>query len=214
MYNMLLISMEQTKVVSVGLDNWGVAFRALGRAILFFLVSMVMVFVVTLPALGILSLIGVQRQFYVTAFVGYVVFNFAVTLKNWNMVAEAIKDVRGHVALLVLASVLVLNILFIVYPLIGWVLVRWISVNIVVWVPLFLMWWEVSRISGENRVLQHFTVTWLLVVIIKGMSAVSRVLHGSTSNEEEGSADRGRIGITSSVPAVAIVMLLIALFRK
>lgn len=166
--------------MSVNSNRWGTAFRALGEAILFFLWSALMVFLASLPALGVLYLLGVPTQFYITAFVGYVGFNFSVTLKNLSKVKEIIRDPKVSRKALVLVSVLVANVLLVVYPVIGWFLTRWMG-EAAVWVPFFLLWWEISVISGENRVLHRFTVTWVLAMFI---NLIMRVFHVSPKRVE------------------------------
>ncbi|WP_297092007.1 hypothetical protein [Thermococcus sp.] len=195
------MSMEQTKVVSKDLDNWGVAFGTLGKVILYFLWSTILTFIVTLPALGVLYLVGVPREFYVTAFVGYVVFNFSVTLKKLWEIKKAIEESGASVRVLFLVAFLVLNVIFVVYPVISWFVTRWVGLEIAVWMPFFLMWWEVSVISGKNEVLKYFTVTWLLVLVLK---AVDKVLRVSAKAEMR----------TAMSPVAVIITILVAFIRK
>lgn len=195
------MGMERTEVVSADLDKWGVAFRTLGKVILYFLWNMILTFIVTLPAFGVLYLIGVPQEFYVTAFVGYVVFNFSVTLKKLWEIKKAVEESGAPVKMMFLVAFLVLNVLFVVYPVISWFVTRWVSLEIAVWMPFFLMWWEVSVISGKNEVLKYFTVTWLLVLVLK---AVDKVLRVSAKAEMR----------TAMSPVAVMITILVAFMRK
>lgn len=198
--------MEPTKTVAGNLDRWDTAFKALGKAILFFLWTTLLAFVISLPAQGVLHLIGVPRQFYITAFVGYAVFNFSVNLKNLNEMTELVRDSKGSIKVLIVLSIILTNILFIVYPLIGWILTQWVSPEIAVWIPFFLMWWEITVISEERKVLQYFTVAWLMVIVVK----IIIRLFSKSGKESEFNVKSTSFGS----PVGVVVALLVASLRK
>jgi len=201
-----MMGMEPTKNISAGLDRWGTAFKALGKAILFFLWTTFLAFVISLPAQGVLYLVGVPRQFYITAFVGYVVFNFSVNLKNLDKITELIRDPEVSIKVLVGVSIILTNLLFIVYPLIGWFLTLWVSPEIAVWIPFFLMWWEITVISEERRVLQYFTVAWLIVVVVR----IAIRLFSKSGKESGFNVKSTSFGS----PVGVVVALLVASLRK
>ncbi|AIU70181.1 hypothetical protein TEU_07460 [Thermococcus eurythermalis] len=198
--------MEPTKTVAGNLDRWDTAFKALGKAVLFFLWTTLLAFVISLPAQGVLYLIGVPRQFYITAFVGYAVFNFSVNLKNLNEITELIRDPKVSIKALIGVSIILTNVLFIVYPLIGWILTRWVSPEVAVWIPFFLMWWEITVISGERKVLQYFTVAWLMVIVVK----IIVRLFSKSGKESEFNVKSTSFGS----PVGVVVALLVASLRK
>jgi len=182
-------------------DGWKFAGKVLGKAVLYFLWSTFLLVVVTLPAFGLLHFVGVPREFYVTAFVSYAVFNFSVTLKNLPEIKRVIEESEIPVKMLFGMAFLILNVLLVVYPVFGWIMSLWINPQLALWIPFFLIWWEVSAISGKRKVLAYFTVTWLLVLIFGILRGVFNV----TQKVEMKAA---------MSPVAAFVILLVALMRK